>query len=111
MYEPIGYYTPDGDAICADCYGGHGEATPVFPDSETDSPSHCVQCEALIPEALTAEGIRYVREAVEARTTGRGCILRQWWEAYGDLMVDAYREELNAYYAPIPETDSYSPRT
>ena len=108
MYEPIGFYTQDGDPICADCHDGNPDDAAVFPDSETDYPSHCRKCETLIPEALTADGVRYVAYALTA-PTGRECILAQWWEAYGDLVVDAYRDALAERFSKAPAQDAYSP--
>lgn len=65
-------YACDGALRCPECAvkagwtdGGLGEGdlegvSPVFADSETDSPSHCEACGEYIPEALTGEGVAYV---------------------------------------------------
>lgn len=48
---------------------------------DTDSPSHCDFCEALIYEPLTPDGVEYVRDAVE-NNEGRPEVLAAWREAY-----------------------------
>jgi hypothetical protein len=80
--KPIGFYLNCDEAICLDHIVDLAEVYgPIFSDSEADSPTHCTQCEALIPHALTNEGHRYVREAL-AENTGRPEILAMWKEAY-----------------------------
>lgn len=58
--------------------------TPIFRDSEADTPTHCALCAALIPHALTPDGIEYVREAVAALEAGDGRreIVGQWRDRY-----------------------------
>lgn len=70
-------YARDGAIYCAEC--GESSWDPVFADSETDSPSSCDECGVLIPEQLTPDGVRYVREALYA------------WAAHGDGDPDVLR--------------------
>jgi hypothetical protein len=98
VYEPVGYYFGGSDAICADCVAaeaglaaevqhdsdtGDDQIAAIFPDTESDSPEHCLQCEALILHNLTADGYAYVAEAL-ADGGGRMEILNTWQAAYGD---------------------------
>jgi hypothetical protein len=79
----IGYYTADGrggmsgDAFCPDCYQGGEDDSPIFSDTEADSPTHCVVCHELIGHALTTDGEAYVRETLAAGD-GTGKVLAQW---------------------------------
>ncbi len=90
--DPNGYYlfARDGSGyvgiLCDDC-----AATADLDDSvelepaganETDTPTHCDRCEALIVEALTDEGIEYVRQALE-EADGRPEVLAAWLQAFG----------------------------
>jgi len=87
-------YVKDGTILCAECGEREGwdkrpsdEVGAVFPDSETDSPCHCEECEALIPAALTSDGVRYVHEAFRCflrshGTDGRLEILTEWATEY-----------------------------
>ena len=98
--EPIGFYVNCDDALCAEHFVEPaervvtGEITAddplaIFPDTESDSPTHCVQCGALIPHALTPDGVGYVSDAIaEWRDWGVGNadVLRQWVEAYEDVI-------------------------
>ena len=94
--EVIGYYVAPNmlGPFCPHCYEELGYAdqdtgeerdVPIFAcGHEADTPSHCAQCEALIPHDLTPDGLEYVREAVEGLTVGQGSadIVRQWQEFY-----------------------------
>jgi hypothetical protein len=86
-------YTKDGSCYCDQCGESAGydlesekegtEVCVIFPDSETDSPCHCDECWALIPERLTSDGVRYVHEAFRRflrshGTDGRLEILVEW---------------------------------
>jgi hypothetical protein len=83
-------YVKDGTILCAECGEHEGwdkdsgdEVGAVFPGSETDSPCRCEECEALIPQALTSDGVRYVHEAFRRflrshGTSGRPEILIEW---------------------------------
>jgi hypothetical protein len=89
--DVIGYIV-SGTYYCPDCTPSTGDdASPIFADSETDSFSHCAECEDLIPEALTEEGREEALEALRAylvSRSGRAVIVRQW------------AEELKDYYGP-----------
>ena len=54
---------------------------------ETDSPTHCENCEALIYQPLTSDGVEYVREAVKSNS-GRPEVLATWREAYPYIFDD-----------------------
>lgn len=76
--DVIGYVVNECSVICADCLEeGEADDSPLFATSETDSPTHCERCEALLPEALTSDGEAYVREVV-AEGSGRPEILAEW---------------------------------
>lgn len=89
MSAPIGYYVTCDDAECAACH--HPEDWPGFEDweapipiyygTESDTPTHCIKCRALIPHALTAHGYEYVRERV-AQGDGDPTVLSDWAAIY-----------------------------
>lgn len=96
MYGPIGYYVTCDDALCADCapagfaesdysewegFDGWSEPIAIFPSTESDTPTHCAECEALIPHDLTPDGLAYVAERLAA-DDGRPEIHAMWAEAY-----------------------------
>ena len=88
-YDVIGYYQCEDDQLTGDAYCLDCAPTPVpedwaaiFPGTESDSPTHCACCEALIPHSLTHEGSVYAQEAVKART-GRPAVLTLWEVVYG----------------------------
>jgi hypothetical protein len=97
-YGPIGFYVDCDMALCPDHFTEPaepfvtGEITrddplAIFPDTESDTPTHCAECEALIPHALTPEGYEYVSEAVAQYRDfgiGRGEIVEQWAAQYED---------------------------
>lgn len=107
-FDVIGFYPNMGDfygePFCAACAPKHADnacadkgnccspwvlsdAGPIFRDSESDTPTHCVACEALIPHALTLDGAAYVWEALQIGT-GRPEILAMWRKAYAaDIAV------------------------
>ena len=98
--NPIGFYLNCDDAICASCWeldptwDGFEEWTEpmaIFHDSEADTPTHCVECEALIDHALTSWGHQYVAEAIAdflANDSGRYKIVMAWALNYGDTDSD-----------------------
>ncbi len=82
-----------GTFLCADCaYWADPDEThsddwaPLGID-ETDSPTHCEECKALIWEPLTSDGIAFVRAAL-ARGDGRAEVLATWREAYAEYLTD-----------------------
>lgn len=94
-YDVIGYVV-DCEIYCPECapYGEDIESSPIFAESETDCPNHCVACEELIPENLTEHGVEYVQAAVlEYLTTngkqGRGEILLRWLSEWDWAAPDA----------------------
>jgi hypothetical protein len=79
------------------------EPAAIFDDSEADSPTHCAECEELIPHALTSHGYDYVREHIieelkpgEVRHPDSLKVVREWWEQYGDDMSEAEVAEIAA---------------
>jgi hypothetical protein len=100
----IGYYTdcdtahcrnciPDADAWSRGDYAGwpgfEGWESPaaIFNDTESDSPTHCAKCGAVIRHDLTADGVRYVMDAIAEFIAGEGHtpdVMAQWWDAYGE---------------------------
>lgn len=94
-----GWYISDGvttsdDAFCIrhepPLEAGQ-ELVPINYDDESDTPTHCSVCEALISHALTGDGLEYVWEGVTElliHDTGRACIVSQWWEEYGDFVKE-----------------------
>lgn len=97
-HEPIGYVA-DATIFCPVCAPKTGY--PIFEGSETDCPSHCYACEAYIDESLTADGVRYVLDALDDARNGRGGrveILDEWASAlrwYGLGRAESVR--LNRY--------------
>lgn len=72
-------------------------AQPIFADSETDSFSHCSECEALIPEKLTTEGFAEVMESFRlflVRREGRAKIKEMWAEHVKNGMSLAAEEKV-----------------
>jgi hypothetical protein len=70
----------EADLYCED-HKPSPEAGPVFADSETDTPYHCAECGALIPESLTSDGAEYVYRAFRDYTGGRHgslAVLVEW---------------------------------
>lgn len=91
-YDVIGYAV-DGEIYCPRC-APDVESSPIFAESETDCPNHCIACEELIPENLTEDGVEYVKAAVlEYLTTngkwGRGEILLRWLSEWDWAAPDA----------------------
>lgn len=93
--EPIGFYVTCDDAECFACHDpdawpgfeGWDEPIAIFAHREADAPTHCRLCEAVIPHALTDEGLTYVAETI-ASGEGRPEILAMWVEAYGTDLED-----------------------
>jgi len=100
----IGYYVTCDDAVCRDCipdadawsrgdytgwdgFEGWEEPAVIFTDTESDTPTHCGTCGAVIRHDLTADGARYVMEAIAEFIAGEGHnpdVMAQWWDAYGE---------------------------
>ena len=91
-HEPNGYLVGDR-YLCADCaYWAdpneiHGDDWRPLGVEETDCPNHCEDCEALIFEPLTSDGVGYVREAL-ALGDGRAEVLATWRVAYAEYLDD-----------------------
>lgn len=89
----LGVYVDCDTAVCADCHDPStwegfedwDEPLAIFPDSEADTPNHCAQCHALIPHALTGDGLAYVADALRERT-GSESVLDAWAAEYGDYL-------------------------
>jgi hypothetical protein len=110
--ETLGWYVTCDDAVCVECApagfaDGDYRAWLRFPGwagpieitdgggSESDTPTHCHVCEALIPHRLTPDGYAYVGERLRdhlADGGGRAEIQRAWFDAYGDGLDDETRE-------------------
>ena len=98
----IGYYVTCDDAICRNCapagfadgdysewpgFEGWEEPLAIFNDTDADTPTHCRQCGAVIRHDLTADGARYVMDAIAEFIAGDGHnpdVMAQWWDAYGE---------------------------
>jgi|SRR5581483_7724006 len=98
----MGYYVDCDSAVCRDCApagfaggdysqweGFEGWESPIaiFMDGESDSPTHCCKCSAVIAHDLTIDGAVYVRDAIAEFISGNGHapdVMAQWWDAYGD---------------------------
>jgi hypothetical protein len=97
------YYCPS----CSPTNDTNEHATPIFGDSETDSFSHCADCEELIPENLTDHGWKDLVEAAVdylVKRRGRAEIQWQWFEhvktwatgdAADDKIIEVWGEALN----------------
>ena len=115
-FDVLGYYPLLGDAygepFCADCAPWHGvkcvccqpwdieKAAPIFRDSESDTPTHCVACEALIHHSLTTDGVGYVYEALQIGT-GRPEILAVWRDAYAHELEAAAEGLAELWNVPV----------
>lgn len=119
----IGYLSGD-TAYCLDCFSGDPTlVTPIMRSTEADTPTHCTDCEVLIPHALTSDGLLYVAMQIDTHvrdkllgiTTGRVAILGRWWNEYqeqffGELWHDGLlRLMLQDYFDSMPTIDEYSP--
>jgi len=100
----IGYYVDCDTAHCRDCipdadawsrgdyvgwdgFEGWEEPAVIFTGTESDTPTHCGECGAVIRHDLTADGARYVMEAIAEFIAGDGHtpdVMAQWWDAYGE---------------------------
>jgi len=90
-----------GIMLCPNCADMSAEGSAVFGDSETDSPSHCDECGALIAESLTPHGVEYVCEALAdyvqahvfsgAGYGGSAAALDEWRSEYGDVVRSVHR--------------------
>lgn len=92
-FDVVGYYYGEcmGGPLCPDCHREEGhapddpDAHPIFGDGEADTPTHCLNCEALLAHNLTPDGMEYVRDAL-TDGTGRPDVLAAWRTAYGYVM-------------------------
>src|SRR3954465_7174226 len=118
--EIVGFVPMDaGYMLCADCADTDAEGTAVFDTSETDAPSHCDECGALIAESLTEDGIAYVADALvdyitaalfinadgTAKHGGSASTLDAWREEYSDTVRYLTRDE-RPYYG-VSLVDAY----
>lgn len=89
LYEPLGYYTDCDTAVCQDCATEEDAKDPYAVISyfaePVDCPCHCAVCGELVDTGLTAEGKKYVREALLA-DDGAPAVLEQWLNAYGQTV-------------------------
>lgn len=129
MLSLLGYYVNCDDALCLDCfheqYGddafaawrdgggfeGWEEPVGILKGDSADTPTHCCDCECLIPHPLTDEGIDYVAEGLgrilRNPTDGRRCVLRAWVNEY--LQPDDLSSVLQEVVNDWPERDELSP--
>jgi hypothetical protein len=83
--DVIGWIVED-TYYCTSCTPTNDEnehAHPIFGDSETDSFSHCSECDELIPENLTDHGWKDLLETAEhflVAREGNVDVQRQWHE-------------------------------
>jgi hypothetical protein len=84
---------PDADAWARGDYAGWGgfegweDPAIIFSDTESDSPTHCGICGAVIRHDLTIDGAHYVMDAIAEFIAGDGHtpdVMAQWWDAYGE---------------------------
>jgi hypothetical protein len=108
----IGYYVDCDTAVCRDCapagfsrsdysewpgFEGWPEPLVIFIDSESDSPTHCHKCGAVIAHDLTADGTQYVLDAIAEFIGGDGHtpdVMAQWWDAYADTLDSSDLREM-----------------
>ena len=95
-----GMYVTCDDAICIHCWKADPtwipfeeweDPAPIFFNNESDTPTHCVKCEALIDHALTSDGYEYVAEAIAdflTNDSGRYKIVMAWALNYSDTDPD-----------------------
>jgi len=100
----IGWYTDCDTALCQDCvpdadawargdyaswdgFESWEEPAVIFADTASDTPTHCGACGAVIRHDLTADGARYVMDAIAEFIAGDSHnpdVMAQWWDAYGE---------------------------
>jgi hypothetical protein len=87
------------------------EPLALLRDEEQDTPTHCCECEALLPHRLTSHGHAYVEEALERNLRdpgdGRRCIVNAWATEYLD--EPAMGRALGLALPSWPDRDEYSP--
>jgi hypothetical protein len=138
VVSALGYHVTCDDSLCRDCFkerygddelgrpdspgfeawrndGGFeswDEPVAILRDDEADTPTHCRECEGLIPHRLTSDGIDYVAEGLgrvlRDPGDGRRCIVRAWVDEYlePDDLSSVLQEVVNGW----PERDELSPR-
>jgi len=85
IYNPAGYYVFENETglfpVCRNCAPAEipEEWEPLGYWHEVDSPEHCYECEALIYQTLTPDGVAFVQESI-AEGDGRPEILEVWAE-------------------------------
>ena len=98
--------------ISPDLVQGDEIPTGPYPDGggAADTPAHCDGCGVHLGNDLTAEGYRYVGEAIQAFAesgAGQGEVIREWLNAYPDafdavLHRDVTRALLALRESPAP---------
>lgn len=82
--------TYEADTYCLDDLPVDPESEEVgalFPDTESDTPTHCAECGVLIPCRLTSDGKQYVAEALTGRLdelAGNPGTVWEWVNQYRD---------------------------
>lgn len=72
-----------GGFVCEACARPGDE--PVRGDTYADTPTHCEECEDLLPIPLTDDGYDYVAENIAeyvVNGSGRGEVVRAWARAF-----------------------------
>ncbi len=109
----IGYYVNCDDAVCRDDaptgfasgdysewpgFEGWEEPAAIFNDSESDTPTHCVTCGAVIAHDLTVDGDHYVMDAITEfisdGSSHNADVMAQWWDAYGNTLSESDLREV-----------------
>lgn len=98
VFQAALYCAPCGEAIRsrlpappdASCFDSGDYPAGPYPDGggEADSPQHCEACGEFLRNALTADGVQYVRETI-GRSRPGSVALTIWAEFYGIGEPDA----------------------
>lgn len=116
----IGYYLNCDDAVCMDHFnedeweGFESWESPlaIFSDEESDTPTHCVECGALIPHALTTDGYAYVREAMDENLSEgrRSPVVHRWVDYFAGDDNDLFPDEDCERFFSLPLADVWVER-
>lgn len=85
----------DCDAYCADCCP---DIEPEYLGPEVDSPLHCGECSKPLDHSLTADGVKYVLDAIRDSSLSYDPIEGGWYDGMPHCsIVGDWARELRWY--------------
>lgn len=84
-YDVLGYISEETDVFCPAC-ADEQKDWPIFADTEWDVPLFCDGCDALIPVALTDNGVYELEHLV--MYCDNPSLREELLEQYGHLLED-----------------------